>query len=61
LRNPRKTIPYKTDNPAEQEVASMWQAVERTVLTNDISPTIFFSHAAWWHAAQQDRSHRNDC
>lgn len=34
--NPCKTIPYKTDNPAEQEVASMWQAVERTVLTNDV-------------------------
>jgi ketosteroid isomerase-like protein len=34
--NPCKTIPYKTDNPAEQEVAAMWQAVERTVLTNDV-------------------------
>ena len=34
--NPCKTIPYKTDNAAEQEVASMWQAVERTVLTNDV-------------------------
>lgn len=34
--NPCRTIPYKTDNPAEQEVASMWQAVERTVLTNDV-------------------------
>jgi len=43
LRNPRKTIPYKTDNPAEQEVASMCQAVKCTVLTDDISPTIFFS------------------
>lgn len=34
--NPCKTIPFKADNPAEQEVASMWQAVERTVLTNDV-------------------------
>jgi len=29
-------VPYKPDNPAEQEVVSMWQAVERTVLTNDV-------------------------
>jgi len=34
--NPCKTIPFKTDNSAEQEVASMWQAVERTVLANDV-------------------------
>ena len=34
--NPCKTIPFKTDDPTEQEVASMWQAVERTVLTNDV-------------------------
>ena len=38
--NPCKTIPFKTDNPAEQEVASMWQAVERTVLTNDVEAWI---------------------
>ena len=34
--NPCKMVPYKPDNPAEQEVVSMWQAVERTVLTNDV-------------------------
>jgi ketosteroid isomerase-like protein len=34
--NPCKTVPYKPDNAAEQEVVSMWQAVERTVLTNDV-------------------------
>jgi hypothetical protein len=34
--NPCKMVPYKPDNAAEQEVVSMWQAVERTVLTNDV-------------------------
>ena len=34
--NPCKMVPYKPDTPAEQEVVSMWQAVERTVLTNDV-------------------------
>jgi ketosteroid isomerase-like protein len=34
--NPCKTVPYKADNAAEQEVVSMWQAVEVTVLTNDV-------------------------
>jgi ketosteroid isomerase-like protein len=34
--NPCKTVPYKPDNPAAQEVVSMWQAVELTVLTNDV-------------------------
>ena len=34
--NPCKTVPYKPDNPAAQEVVSMWQAVEVTVLTNDV-------------------------
>ena len=38
--NPCKTIPYRTDNPAEKEVASMWQAVERTVVTNDVEAWI---------------------
>jgi ketosteroid isomerase-like protein len=38
--NPCKTIPYKPETPAEQEVASMWQAVERTVLTNDVEAWI---------------------
>jgi len=38
--NPCKTIPYKGDTPAEQEVAAMWQAVERTVLTNDVEAWI---------------------
>ena len=34
--NPCKTIPYKPETAAQQEVVSMWQAVERTVLTNDV-------------------------
>ncbi|HXH68214.1 MAG TPA: nuclear transport factor 2 family protein [Candidatus Limnocylindrales bacterium] len=34
--NPCKTVPYKPDTAAEREVVSMWQAVERTVLTNDV-------------------------
>ena len=34
--NPCKMVPYKPDTTAEQEVVSMWQAVERTVLTNDV-------------------------
>ena len=38
--NPCKTIPYRADGAAEQEVAEMWQAVERTVLTNDVEAWI---------------------
>jgi ketosteroid isomerase-like protein len=38
--NPCKTIPYKPDAAAEQEVVSMWQAVERYVLTNDVNAWI---------------------
>jgi hypothetical protein len=34
--NPCKAVPYKPDTAAEQEVVSMWQAVERSVLTNDV-------------------------
>jgi hypothetical protein len=34
--NPCKTVPYKPDTAAEQEVVSMWQAVEVTVLTNNV-------------------------
>jgi ketosteroid isomerase-like protein len=34
--NPCKIVPYKPDTAQEQEVVSMWQAVERTVLTNDV-------------------------
>ncbi|HKM67525.1 MAG TPA: nuclear transport factor 2 family protein [Candidatus Acidoferrum sp.] len=34
--NPCKSVPYNPDAPAEQEVVAMWQAVERTVLTNDV-------------------------
>jgi ketosteroid isomerase-like protein len=34
--NPCKTVPYKPDGAPEQEVVAMWQAVERTVLTNDV-------------------------
>jgi len=38
--NPCNFVPYKPDAPAEQEVVSMWQAVERTVLTNDVEAWI---------------------
>jgi len=38
--NPCRTIPYKPDTPEEREVATMWQAVERTVLTNDVEAWI---------------------
>lgn len=38
--NPCKSVPYKPDTAAEQEVVSMWQAVERTVLTNDVEAWI---------------------
>jgi ketosteroid isomerase-like protein len=34
--NPCKTVPYKPDTAVEQDVVSMWQAVERAVLTNDV-------------------------
>ena len=34
--NPCKTVPYKPETAAQQEVVSMWQAVEQTVLTNDV-------------------------
>ena len=34
--NPCKSVPYKPEGAAEQEVVAMWQAVERTVLTNDV-------------------------
>jgi ketosteroid isomerase-like protein len=38
--NPCKTIPYKPEGAAEQEVVAMWQAVERSVLTNDVDAWI---------------------
>lgn len=38
--NPCKTVPYKPEGAAEQEVVSMWQAVEQTVLTNDVEAWI---------------------
>jgi ketosteroid isomerase-like protein len=38
--NPCKSVPYKPEGSAEQEVVSMWQAVERTVLTNDVEAWI---------------------
>jgi ketosteroid isomerase-like protein len=34
--NPCKNVPYKPETAAQQEVVSMWQAVETTVLTNDV-------------------------
>jgi Domain of unknown function (DUF4440) len=38
--NPCISVPYKPENAAEKEVVSMWQAVERTVLTNDVEAWI---------------------
>jgi ketosteroid isomerase-like protein len=38
--NPCKSVPYKPEGAAEQEVVAMWQAVERTVLTNDVDAWI---------------------
>jgi ketosteroid isomerase-like protein len=38
--NPCKTVPYKPDNAVAQEIVSMWQAVEVTVLTNDVDAWI---------------------
>ncbi len=38
--NPCKSVPYKPEGAAEQEVVSMWQAVERTVLSNDVEAWI---------------------
>lgn len=38
--NPCKTVPYKPAGAAEQEVVDMWQAVERTVLTNNVDAWI---------------------
>jgi ketosteroid isomerase-like protein len=38
--NPCNSVPYKPDSPAEQEIVTMWQAVERTVLTNDVEAWI---------------------
>ena len=38
--NPCKTVPYKPEGAAQREIVSMWQAVERTVLTNDVEAWI---------------------
>jgi len=38
--NPCKAVPYHPTGAAEQEVVAMWQAVERTVLTNDVEAWI---------------------
>ncbi len=38
--NPCKTVPYRPEGAKEQEVVKMWQAVERTVLTNDVEAWI---------------------
>lgn len=38
--NPCKSVPYKPEGAEEQEVVAMWQAVERTVLTNDVEAWI---------------------
>jgi len=38
--NPCKSVPYQPEGAAEREVVAMWQAVERTVLTNDVEAWI---------------------
>ncbi len=38
--NPCRSVPYKPEAAPEQEVVAMWQAVERTVLTNDVEAWI---------------------
>lgn len=38
--NPCNSVPYKPEGAAEQEVVAMWQAVERTVLTNHVDAWI---------------------
>jgi ketosteroid isomerase-like protein len=38
--NPCKTVPYKPEAAAQKEIVTMWQAVERTVLTNDVEAWI---------------------
>jgi ketosteroid isomerase-like protein len=38
--NPCNTMPYHPETAGEKEVADMWQAVERTVLTNDVEAWI---------------------
>lgn len=38
--NPCKTVPYDPEGASQREVVSMWQAVERTVLTNDVEAWI---------------------
>lgn len=38
--NPCKTVPYNPQDAAAREVVEMWQAVERTVLTNDVEAWI---------------------
>jgi ketosteroid isomerase-like protein len=38
--NPCKSVPYKPEGTGEREVVAMWQAVERTVLTNDVEAWI---------------------
>jgi ketosteroid isomerase-like protein len=38
--NPCKSVPYKPEGAAEKEVVAMWQAVERSVLANDVDAWI---------------------
>jgi len=38
--NPCENIPYKPEDPGAQEIARMWQNVEKTVLTNDVDAWI---------------------
>ena len=38
--NPCENIPYKPTDPGAQEIARMWQNVEKTVLTNDVDAWI---------------------
>ena len=38
--NPCENIPYKPEDPGAQEIARMWQNVEKTVLANDVDAWI---------------------
>ncbi|MBZ5701764.1 MAG: DUF4440 domain-containing protein [Acidobacteriia bacterium] len=38
--NPCKSVPYQPEDPAAREVVAMWQAVERSVLDNDVDAWI---------------------
>ncbi len=38
--NPCRNVPYQPEGKSEQEIVTMWKAVEQTVLTNDVEAWI---------------------